>query len=163
MGACTSIDQATIKRRKAPNRPEARRWWNVAQAALTGLQLPTAWANGQDPARLVAAGDQAEMDRPALVDLGGAASPVSLAGPAQPKRRGLAGPGSTAHAVGVSQCRQGPRTSSRGPVRLLARPGPVEALVFRHGNRLVTLQGYNAQPSPGRPGLEVAPGDLRVS
>ena len=56
-----------------PARPEARRWWTAAQAALTGHQLPAGWASDEDLAQRVAAGDRAEMDRPALVDLAGAA------------------------------------------------------------------------------------------
>ena len=56
-----------------PARPEARRWWTAAQAALTGNQLPAGWASDEDLAQRVAAGDRAEMDRPALVDLAGAA------------------------------------------------------------------------------------------
>ena len=56
-----------------PARPEARRWWTAAQAALTGNQLQAGWASDEDLAQRVAAGDRAEMDRPALVDLAGAA------------------------------------------------------------------------------------------
>ena len=56
-----------------PARPEACRWWTAAQAALTGHQLLAGWASDEDPAQRVAAGDRAEMDRPVLVDLAGAA------------------------------------------------------------------------------------------
>jgi hypothetical protein len=56
-----------------PARPEARRWWYAARTALTETQPPAASANDEDLAQRIAAGDRAEKDRPALVDLASAA------------------------------------------------------------------------------------------
>ena len=54
-------------------RSEARRWWHAARAALTETQPPAAWASDEDLAERIAAGDRAEMARPAPVDLARAA------------------------------------------------------------------------------------------
>jgi hypothetical protein len=56
-----------------PARPEARRWWHAARTALTETQPPAAWASDEDLAERIRAGDLAEKDRPALVDLASAA------------------------------------------------------------------------------------------
>src|SRR5690349_3516257 len=53
-------------------RLEARRWWHAARAALTETQPPTGWASDDDLSERIVAGDRAENDRPALVDLGSA-------------------------------------------------------------------------------------------
>ena len=56
-----------------PARPETRRWWSAARAALTKTEPAATWASGDDLAHRVAGGDQPERDRPPLVDLAGAA------------------------------------------------------------------------------------------
>ena len=56
-----------------PARPRLAAGGTAAQAALTGDQPRPAWASDEELAERVAAGDRAEMDRPALVDLAGAA------------------------------------------------------------------------------------------